>query len=64
MTTVKIAGMSCGHCVAGVRKALSGIPGVEKLEVEIGQARFEGNPDMEAVKAAIEAEGYEVVEVA
>lgn len=64
MTTVKIAGMSCGHCVMGVRKALSSIPGVENLEVEIGQARFEGNPDLEAVKAAIEAEGYKVIEVA
>jgi copper chaperone len=64
MTTVKIAGMSCNHCVMGVKKALSAIPGIENLQVEIGAARFEGNVDLEAVKRAIEEEGYEVVEVA
>lgn len=64
MTKVKIAGMSCGHCVMGVKKALSAIPGIENLQVEIGEARFEGNVDLEAVKRAIEEEGYEVVEVA
>lgn len=62
-TTVKISGMSCGHCVASVKKALSGVPGIENLEVTIGQATFEGNVDMEAVKNAIEEEGYEVVSV-
>ena len=64
MTTVKIAGMSCGHCVMGVKKALSAIPGIENLQVEIGEARFEGSVDIEVVKRAIEEEGYEVVEVA
>lgn len=64
MTTVKIAGMSCGHCVMGVKKALSAVPGVQNLEVQIGEAKFEGNPDIEAVKKAIEEEGYEVVTVA
>jgi copper chaperone len=62
-TTVKISGMSCGHCVASVKKALSSVPGIENLEVTIGQATFEGNVDMEAVKNAIEEEGYEVVSV-
>lgn len=64
MTTVKIAGMSCGHCVMGVKKALAAIPGIENLEVQIGEAKFEGNADLEAVKAAIEEEGYDVVSVA
>lgn len=64
MTTVKIAGMSCNHCVMGVKKALAAIPGIENLEVKIGEARFEGNPDIEAVKAAIEDEGYQVIGVA
>lgn len=64
MTTVKIAGMSCNHCVMGVKKALAAIPGIENLEVKIGEARFEGNADIEAVKAAIEDEGYQVIGVA
>lgn len=63
MTTVKISGMSCGHCVMGVKKALSAVPGIENLNVEIGSAKFEGQVDIEAVKNAIEEEGYEVVSV-
>ncbi|MFZ5817614.1 MAG: heavy-metal-associated domain-containing protein [Bacillota bacterium] len=63
MTVVKINGMSCGHCVMGVKKALSAVPGVENLEVQIGSAKFEGNPDLAKVKEAIEEEGYEVVSV-
>ena len=27
-TTIKIDGMSCGHCVQSVRKALEGVEGV------------------------------------
>ncbi|MBP2017777.1 copper chaperone [Symbiobacterium terraclitae] len=64
MTTVKIAGMSCNHCVMGVKRALSAIPGIENLEVKVGEARFDGNVDLEAVKAAIEDEGYQVISVA
>lgn len=63
-TVVKISGMSCGHCVVGVKKALSLVPGLENLEVIIGEAKFQGNADIEKVKEAIEDEGYEVIDVA
>ncbi len=63
MTVVKISGMSCNHCVMGVKKALSAVPGLENLDVKIGEARFEGNADIAKVKEAIEEEGYEVVSV-
>lgn len=63
MTSIKIAGMSCNHCVMGVKKAISAVPGVENLEVQIGEAKFAGNADIEAVKNAIEEEGYQVVSV-
>ncbi|MEW8978152.1 MAG: cation transporter [Symbiobacterium sp.] len=63
MTTVKIAGMSCNHCAMAVRKALEAVPGIRNLEVKIGEAKFEGDVNLDAVKAAIEEEGYEVVEV-
>ena len=33
-----ISGMSCGHCVMHVKKALGGVPGVEIVEVAIGLA--------------------------
>lgn len=38
--TLAVAGMSCGHCVAGVRKALESVPGVSEPAVAIGSATF------------------------
>jgi len=63
MAVVKISGMSCNHCVMGVKKALAVVPGIENLDVKIGEAKFEGNVDLAKVKEAIEEEGYEVVSV-
>ncbi|MFZ5825558.1 MAG: heavy-metal-associated domain-containing protein, partial [Bacillota bacterium] len=34
MTTLKISGMSCGHCVMGVKKALAAIPGIQVIDVQ------------------------------
>ena len=30
-----VSGMSCGHCVAAVEKAVSALPGVESVEVSL-----------------------------
>ncbi|MBS1244912.1 MAG: Heavy-metal-associated domain, partial [Deltaproteobacteria bacterium] len=30
-----ITGMTCGHCVAAVKKALAAMPGVEEVEVTL-----------------------------
>ena len=43
--TIKIDGMSCGHCVARVQKALSGLEGVEVTKVEVGSAEMSYDPD-------------------
>lgn len=42
MTTIKVTGMSCQHCVNAVTKALSGIAGVQDVQVflEKGEAQF------------------------
>ena len=37
--TLEIAGMTCGHCVAAVKKALAAVPGVEAVEVTLSPAR-------------------------
>jgi copper chaperone len=62
--TLKINGMSCGHCVMGVKSALSGLPGVTIHDVQIGSAKVSitAPANLETVKKAIEEEGYEVVE--
>lgn len=61
---VKIEGMSCMHCVKHVENALSALEGVESFKVEVGSAVVEGNVSDEALKSAIEEEGYDVVSIA
>ncbi len=34
-TTLKIAGMTCGHCVASVTEELQGVPGVSHVKVDL-----------------------------
>lgn len=60
---IKIEGMSCGGCVAGVKGALDRA-GVEKKEVEIGSARIvfdEEKTSLDQIVEAIEDAGFEVV---
>lgn len=62
--TLKIQGMSCGHCVGSVNKALKDLPGLADLDVKIGSASFSYDPakvTVEQIKEAIEEEGYQVV---
>ena len=56
--------MSCQHCVASTTKALEGLAGVSSVQVDLdkGEARYEGNVDPLTVKEAIEKIGFEVVE--
>ena len=62
-TTIGISGMSCGHCVAAVKRALDGIEGVEVREVKVGSATVDYDPQAtsaERIARAIEDEGYGV----
>ena len=61
MLELKVTGMTCGHCENAVNKALSGLPGVTrvvKVSREEERVAVEGDPDIEALIAAIEEEGY------
>lgn len=59
---LKVAGMSCGHCVQTVTKAVEAVPAVEGASVDLssGEVRVTGNPDEAAVRRAIEGAGYTV----
>ncbi len=62
--TMTIDGMSCGHCVMSVRKALQAIDGVEVQEVRVGAATVAFDPgatSADQLRQAVEDEGYEVV---
>lgn len=65
--TLKIAGMTCGHCSARVEKALNSIEGVEaKVFLESNEARISLSKEVSDVtlKKAIEDAGYEMTEIA
>ena len=62
-TTITISGMSCGHCVSAVRKALTEVTGVAVQDVQIGTAvvEVESAEARAAAEAAIERAGFDVV---
>jgi copper chaperone len=62
--TIKVEGMSCGHCVMRVKKAIEAVEGVRKAEVDLPNKQAvveyeEGKANLEKVKAAIREAGYE-----
>ena len=59
--TILIDGMSCGHCVAAVRRALGAVPGVTVEQIELGSATLAydaGAASLDRIRAAVRAEGY------
>ena len=66
MKSIKIKGMSCGHCVMAVTKALNAVDGVRNVNVDLksGIATYEEMKpvDSSVVAAAVKKAGYEVVE--
>ena len=59
--TLKVDGMTCGHCVAAVSRALAQVPGVERVvevSLERGEAILEGHPNAGQAIAAVVDEGY------
>ncbi|HEY0970689.1 MAG TPA: cation transporter [Gemmatimonadales bacterium] len=62
-----IGGMSCGHCVNAVMKALSEVPGVTVEKVEIGSAEVVYEPSQvteQSILDAVSDEGYEATRAA
>ena len=64
MQIVKVEGMKCQHCVGSVKKALEEIKGVSGVVVDLdkGQASFEGEVSVDLVKEAIVSKGFVVVD--
>lgn len=53
--TLEVSGMSCGHCVARVDKALKSIPGVTVETVNIGTASVSFDPAKTSATAIAES---------
>lgn len=64
--TLKISGMTCGHCSARVEKALNTIEGVDAkvfLDSKIAKVSLSKDISNETLKQAIEDAGYELTEI-
>jgi copper chaperone CopZ len=60
-TTLKIDGMSCGHCVTSVKQALQGLEGVTVENVAVGTATVSYDPataSPEQIAEAVTEAGY------
>ena len=59
--TLKIDGMSCGHCVARVEKTLSKLDGVHVRRVDVGSAEIDYDPartPFARIREAVDDAGY------
>lgn len=62
--TINVEGMSCGHCVMRIKKAIEGVQGIKKADVSLENRQAvvefdEEKTDMEKIKAAVKEAGYE-----
>jgi copper chaperone len=64
-TVLHVEGMSCGHCVKAVSGAVSAVHGVTGIQVDLAAktatVEHDAQVTFEALKAAIEDQGYDVV---
>ena len=63
-TILQIEGMTCDHCVRHVKEALESVAGVKSAVVSLdsksAELEHEEAVGFDALKAAVEEEGYEV----
>jgi Cu+-exporting ATPase len=64
--TLPIEGMTCGHCVATVKDALTAVPGVHEVSVDLGRKRAEvvvdADFDRSMLVRAVTKAGYQITE--
>ncbi len=64
--TIILEGMSCGHCVKAVEKALKGLDNILKVDVDLNNKKVEvegENLEDSLLKEVIDEAGYKVVEI-
>lgn len=63
-TQLRIKGMTCGGCVASVKRVLEALPGVKLADVSLSNAsasvRHDDTLDVHRLKTAVEEAGFEV----
>jgi copper chaperone CopZ len=65
IATYQVSGMTCGHCVQAVSREVAALPGVDTVDVDLptGAVRITSEQplDTEAVRAAVDEAGYQLV---
>jgi copper chaperone len=60
-----VSGMTCEHCVNAISSEVSGVAGVESVEVDLARGQVtvtgDGYPDDE-IRNAVDEAGYELIE--
>lgn len=64
--TLNVSGMSCMGCVNSVKNLVGALPGVSEVQVDLASGRVDVTHDAaqaspEAIRAAIDGGGYQVV---
>jgi len=64
---LKVEGMTCQHCEKSVHDALANLDGVNTVEIDLDSGQVDVTFDeaavsVEALKEAIDNQGYDVVE--
>ena len=62
-TTIQVEGMSCQHCVMRVRKAVEGLAGIAKSDVQVGRVNVtfdESKIKQKDIEEAILKAGYKI----
>ena len=57
-----VENMTCGHCVASVTKAVKGVDGAARVDIDLAgkQVKVDSSADLDVIKAAIIDAGYPV----
>ena len=62
---IKVDGMTCGGCAAGVTRALQAVAGVAEVQVDLASKavtiRFNGAAQPAAWQQAVENAGFDVI---
>jgi copper chaperone CopZ len=65
-STYTVTGMTCGHCVQAVTGELSGLPGVDAVQIDLatGAVTVTSAAPLadDVVRAAVDEAGYELVD--
>ena len=64
-TTLKVSGMTCGHCEKSVKTALMNVDGVASVRVSLSEGTAEveydaSKAEVNKMKSAVEDQGYDV----